>query len=383
MNRSKIVKAVVALLVLVAGAFLFYTRVYLPKSTYAVYHPQKGSVAVEIFGIGELEAKDIYAVGTPVGGKVLTVETDQGRTIHKGDVIAKLDPVDLEKKRDAAVAALERAKIDLDATKKQLQITKDRAALAISTYEKDLKLYRAKGISRLAFEKSKTAMMTARAEVAVAQSRVKSATIGLREVQDNIEGIEKRLALLTILSPADGYVIAKNVLPGQSIPLAFAIVKIVVPQTLWIKAWIDERISGKVKEGQKAKITLRSREDQPFAGVVRRIAVVSDPVTQEREVDVGFFKIPEPFYINEQAEVRILVQKHDGLYKIPLRYFTVYKGKKGIWIRENGKAHFLVPKIVAEDEQYAGVREGVDESTEILVPDRKKKPLFEGSSVST
>jgi len=170
--------------------------------------------------------------------------------------------------------------------------------------------------------------------------------------------------------------------PGQSVPPAFALVKIVDPKTLWIKAWIDERISGKVKVGQKAKIVLRSRETLSYNGVVRRIAAVSDPVTQEREVDVGFEKIPEPFYINEQAEVLITVETFKGLYKVPLRYLATVKGKKGIWIRQNGQAHFKVLAIVAEDGEFAGVSEDVDEETEILIPDEKKKPLFEGSTIS-
>ena len=200
--------------------------------------------------------------------------------------------------------------------------------------------------------------------------------------KNDIEGLQKRLSQLTITSPVDGYVIERNVQPGQGVSPSFTLVKIVDPKTLWIKAWIDERISGKVKVGQKAKITLRSRQTLPFDGVVRRIAAVSDPVTQEREVDVGFEKIPEPFYINEQAVVLITIETFKGLYKIPLRYLVTHKGKKGIWIRENGAAHFQVLSIVAEDSEFAGVEKSVDDQTEILIPDEKKKPLFEGSSIS-
>ena len=335
-----------------------------------------------MFGIGELDAKDIYPVGTPTGGKILTVETDQGKQIKKDDLIATLDPVDLKNKLDTMKTSLKRARIDLESAKKELTIANEQNALTLSTYQKDLQVYKAKGISRLAYEKSKTAMLTAKTQVALAESKVDSMTIRLQEIQSDIEGTQKRLAQLTITSPVDGYVIERAVQPGQSVPPAFALVKIVDPKTLWIKAWIDERISGKVKVGQKAKIVLRSRETLPYEGLVKRIAAVSDPVTQEREVDVGFEKIPEPFYINEQAEVSITIETFKGLYKVPLHNLVTVKGKKGVWIRKNGQAHFKALKIVAEDGEFAGVSEDIDEQTEILIPDEKKKPLFEGSSIS-
>jgi len=382
MNLSKIVKSILVVLLLLGGAIFFYTKIYIPKSTYKVYHPNKGTIAVEVFGIGELSAEHIYPVSASIGGKILAVKTDQGKYIHKGDLVATLDPVDLKEKLNIAKISLKRARIDMESAKKELTIAKEQSALALNTYQKDLRVYKAQGISQLAYEKSRTAMLTAKTQVTLAESKVDSMTIRLQEIKNTIDGTQKRLEQLTITSPVDGYVIEKNIQPGQSVPPAFTLVRIVDPRTLWIKTWIDERISGKVKVGQQAKIILRSRETEPYAGTVRRIATLSDPVTQEREVDVGFTKIPEPFYINEQAEVSITIKTFKDLYKVPLHYLTTYKGKKGIWVGEKGKAHFKTLTIVAEDGEFAGIEKGIDTKTDILVPDEKKKPLFEGSTIS-
>ncbi|MCF6244963.1 MAG: efflux RND transporter periplasmic adaptor subunit, partial [Sulfurovum sp.] len=65
MTKSKKIKLVIAILLIAVASTLFYNKVYLPKSKYEVYHAKKGTTAVEVFGIGELDAKDIYAVGTP------------------------------------------------------------------------------------------------------------------------------------------------------------------------------------------------------------------------------------------------------------------------------------------------------------------------------
>ena len=380
---KKAIRITLAVALLLGGAALFYKNVYLPKSTYESYAPKKGITSVEVFGIGELSAEKIYPVGTPTGGKVLSIDTDQGRWIKKGDLIAKIDPVDLEMRLLSVKASLERAKLDLESTKKEYMIAKDQAALSLSSYEKDLQVYKAKGISTFAYEKSKTEMLISKAQAEVSESKIDSQNIRLKEIAEEVKGVQARLDQMTIFSPVDGYVIEKSVESGQSIPPASTLVKIVDTETLWIKTWIDERISGKVKVGQKASITLRSRETTPYRGVVKRIAAISDPVTQEREVDVGFEKIPLPFYINEQAEVSITVETFKGLYKIPLRFLRTYGDQKGVWINKGGKAHFLKLVIIAEDNEFAGVQEGVTEETEILIPDEKKKPLAEGRSISS
>ena len=376
------IKIILAIALLLGGAVLFYKNVYLPKSTYESYYPEKGVTSVTVFGIGELSAEKIYLVGTPTGGKILSVHTDQGRWIKRGDLIAKIDPVDLETRLLSAKASLKRAGLDLEASKKEYMIAKDQAALSLSNYNKDRQVYKAKGISKFAYEKSETEMLTAKAQAELSKAKIESQKIRTEEVTEEIRGVQKRVDQMTILSPVDGYVIEKSIESGQSVPPASTLVQIVDAKTLWIKTWIDERISGKVKVGQKASITLRSRETTPYKGVVKRIAAVSDSVTQEREVDVGFEKIPVPFYINEQAEVSIIVETFKGLYKIPLHFLRTYKGQKGVWVNESGKAHFLKLSIIAEDSEFAGVEEGAMERTEILIPDEKKKPLSEGSRIT-
>ncbi len=380
---TKSAKIAVGLLIAAVAAGVFYKKVYIPKSTYDIVHPLKGETKVTVFGIGELSAEKIYPAGSGTGGRIIEVDTDQGRYIKKGDVIARLDPVDLANKLKSARASLQRAGIDIKSAQKEYISAKAQAELARNSYESDLQVYRAKGISTLAFEKSETEMTASKMQAEAAKSKIDSLKIRLVEINEEIAGLQKRIEDMTIRSPVDGYVIEKNVETGQGVPPAFAMVKIVDPKTLWIKTWIDERISGRVKVGQSASIVLRSRSKMPYQGIVRRIAVMSDPVTEEREVDVGFVKIPKPFHINEQAEVTIAVETLKGLYKVPLNLIVTQDSKKGIWVNKNGRANFKELDIVAQDGEYAGVKSGIDEEVSIIVPDKKKKPLFEGSSVSS
>lgn len=94
---------------------------------------------------------------------------------------------------------------------------------------------------------------------------------------------------------------------------------------MWVQAKIDERISAQIELNQKATITLRSQPDKIYEGVVKRIGAMSDNVTLEREIYIAFEHIPEPFYINEQAEVNIDVKTYTNIIKVPLKVIVEKK----------------------------------------------------------
>jgi HlyD family secretion protein len=70
---------------------------------------KKGSVAPEIFGIGQVEAQRSWMVGPTVAGRVRSVQVDVGDTVQPGQPLAEMDPVDLDQRIAALDAAMARA----------------------------------------------------------------------------------------------------------------------------------------------------------------------------------------------------------------------------------------------------------------------------------
>jgi HlyD family secretion protein len=152
---------------------------------------------------------------------------------------------------------------------------------------------------------------------------------------------------------------------------------IVDPAEVWVRATIDERISGDIKKGQSALIRLRSRSDEaPLAGEVARIEAVSDPVTEERIVDLRFSETPIPFHLNEQAEVEIRTGILKDSIIIPSR--VIVDG--GVWVYRDKRARFRKIEILGRNGTNAAVK-GLDANDRILVPNPRKKPLFDGATV--
>ncbi len=375
MRNSLITLAIAA--AVAAGGFLFYKKVYIPKSTYEYVVPQKGSIAKTVFGTGVVDAKDIYPVGSNYGGKVLKVYKDQGQWVKKGEIVAKLDPVDLYEQLKSAEAAHKKAELQIGAAVSELDSLQAQLRLAKLTFERYSKLYEQKYAAQAEYDKAKSDLEVLKARIASAKTGIESAKAERERSRSSIEALRQKIARLDIKSPISGYIVERSAIEGQTVAPQQPLVTVVDPETVWVKVYIDERVSGEIELGDRAKIRLRSYPNTEFRGRVARIEAKSDPVTQERTIDVAFEKIPKPFYLNEQAEATIETGTVDGALVLPGRAVT----NGGVWVYDNGKARFEKVKILAKSGEKVAV-EGVEPGTKVLLPDPHKKPLKEGTDIN-
>jgi len=373
---TKSIRWTLLALALALGAWLFYEKVYLPKSTYDTIKPRRGDLNLTVFGIATVDAKERYPVGSNTGGKLLEVLKDQGEQVRKGELLARLDPVDMPQQLQEAKARKSSARYSLEATQKQIESLKAQLKLAQINYERYAKLSKKGYAAQAEYDKARTDLESLKAQIAANQAQMRSQEAQIRQSEHNIQALSARLSRLEIRSPIDGYVISRDAQPSQTIAPQQSILTLVRPESVWVRTTIDERISGDVRVGQPAAIRLRSRAEDPLPGRVARIEAKSDPVTEERIVDVAFRKVPEPFYLYEQAEVTITTGRLRDVILIPSRLIR----KGGVWVYEGGEARFKPLKILARQGDLSAV-EGIDETARILIPDSRKKPLFEGADI--
>jgi RND family efflux transporter MFP subunit len=377
---SKMVKYIIFIVVIFVLGLVFYKKIYIPKHTFQTLSPTRGDLHVNVFGIGEVGAKNIYAINAQTGGKITQITTDEGQWVKKGDLLVSIDSVDLPQLIDEAKMSVYKAKSELEATQKDLDSLLAQKVLTHLTYERYKKLKSQAFVSQSEYDKAKADLDSVNANIKAAQAHIDSSKTEVVRLQKALDALHVKLSRYKIYAPIDGYVISKDAEVAQSVVPTQPILKMVDPKTVWIKAYIDEKISGDVKVGQSAFIRLRSQTDKKFSGHVSRIVAQSDAVTQEREVDVSFDTLPIPFYINEQAEVFINTQKFKNVVKIPAN-LIVYKNKKaGVWVEQNEHAHFLHVEIIAITDKQIAVK-NLDVKSKLLLPDVRKKSLSEGMKI--
>lgn len=373
-------KYLLSALLLLGLATLFYKKVYIPKTTYETLSATRGTIDVTVQGIGNVAAKESYAITAQTGGKIVALHTDIGKWVKKGDLLVEMDGVDLPAQLAITKANLNKADADTNAAMSDLMSQKAQKKLLQITYDRYAKLQKQKFASESEFDKAKADLDSIDAAIRASKAHINAAKAAAVVASKNIEALKVKIDRLKIYAPVDGYVTAKNAQIAQNVLPTTAIFTIVDSKTLWVVAKIDERVSSGVKLAQSVKIHLRSQADKVYEGVVARINPISDSVTFEREIEIAFNEIPQPFYINEQAQVQIAIAQQKDLVKIPAKLLVQNGGKLGIWIAKDAHAHFLECEIVARNTQEVGVK-NLPLTAKILVPNSHKKPLKEGMSI--
>jgi len=369
--------SLVALLAVAAGT-VFYNKVYIPKSTYAKVSPISGDMAVKVFGIGNVDAKNIYALNAQSAAKILSITKDAGEWVKKGELLVEMDPVDLPLLLQEAKISVKKASLELIATQKELESLIAQKDLASITYKRYEKLKEQSFASQSEYDKAKADLDALDAQIDASKAHINSARAEITRARKSTEALSVKLSRFKIYAPVDGYIIARDADIQESVLPTQAILKIVDPKTVWIRAYIDEKVSGAVDLNQEAKIRLRSKSDRTYQGYVSRIVPQSDAVTGEREVDVMFENLPLPFYINEQAEVEITTKKLENVITIPATTLIYKDEKSSVWIFKDAKAHSKEVKVLAKNGENVAVL-GLSSSDTLIVPAKDKKPLSEGS----
>jgi HlyD family secretion protein len=145
----------------------------------------------------------------------------------------------------------------------------------------------------------------ARAEVRAARERlalveagprsgqVDTARAQLAQAEAALTQARARLADTRIEAPMDGVVLRKNLEPGATAAPGAAIVTLVDPTDLWLRAYIPETDLGRVRLGQLARVTVDAFPGQPFEGRVTEVASAAEFTprnvqTQKERVNLVF-----------------------------------------------------------------------------------------------
>ena len=302
MTRKRIVMslatfALIASVVLAAWTFLRPISVQVARS--------EPDVAVQVFGLGTVEARVESKIGFKVSGILVDLEADVGDRVAKGAVLARLDSREQQAQVARAKAAIEQAEANLQRSTASVEKSKANYANAKSINQRRQTLVQSNVASVEETETAKTAQDAALADLNLANSDVAVAQAAIDDAKANMQLQGATLDFHTLTTPYDALIITRSKELGDAIAANDPVFSIVDPKTIWVLAYIDESKAGEIALGQPADIVLRSQPNRRISGYVARIEPESDRVNEERRVEVAFNQIPDNINLGEQAEVYI------------------------------------------------------------------------------
>jgi HlyD family secretion protein len=284
---------------------------------------QQGEIRDAVDATGIVNAVVNVQVGSQVSGTIAKLNADFNSHVHKGDVIALIDPRLFEGAVQQATADVENAKANVVAASAGL--TKAKAALvqtkaeydrAQTMIEKSIGTQQALDVAKANYDSARAAVVGAKASVVQAKAQVSQKEAALAVARTN-------LAFTVIRSPIDGTVVARNVDVGQTVaaslqaPTIFTIAQDLVKMYLYAK--VDESDVGRIRARQPVTFKVDAFPKEVFHGTVSQIRM--NPTTVQNVVTydavIEFENRELKLFPGMTAYVTIPVATVENVVKVP------------------------------------------------------------------
>ena len=259
--RLRVAALVAAVVVVATGSVALYNVRHRSPVEITTAPVTVGRVQRDILTTGTLEPTTTVEVGTQISGTVAAVLVDFNSVVHKGEVLARLQPQTYEADLSRAQAAV------LDA-QAQLANARVAAADARTKLGRAQKEYADGLITEADRDTAQFASRDANAQVLGRQSQIVTATAKLDAAKVNLEHT-------VITSPIDGIVVSRQVDPGQTVaaslqtPVLFELAPDL--RHMQLQATIDEADIGGVRQGAPVQFTVTSYPNTRFTATLAQV----------------------------------------------------------------------------------------------------------------
>ena len=336
--------ALLAIVLLLAFAFVIRRTGPLAPTQVTVSQVTEGKLAPALFGIGTIEARRAYLIGPTTAGRVLRVLVDVGDTVKAGQLLAEMDPVDLDERIAALDASLARAGSTIAASDAQRRDAQARNQLAGMNVKRYQDLGEKRFVSSSAVEAKQQEAVSAQAGVSAAEANLAAARQDSLRLGAERDGLRQQRKNIRLLAPSDGIVTTRDAEPGSTVVAGQAVLKLIEPASLWVKTRFDQGRSAGLAIGLPAEIALRSNPVRKLPGKVVRLDLVSDSVTEERVAQIAFDTLPAGISLGELAEVTLKFPATEARFLVPNASLKRLNDQLGVWVHRAGAAHFVAVK---------------------------------------
>lgn len=316
--------AVLGAVVLLAAATGVWRMTAAPKAAqFGTAQVKRQTIVRTINATGTLQAVTTVQVGTQVSGTIAELDADFNSQVKKDQVIARLDPSQLQAQLEqanatwlgtqASVQAAQNNVLASDAGVQAAQANVDRTDAALqdaqTSTDRTKKLVQAGAAPAMDLPTAEGALAQANAQKqqAIAQlnqakaqaqatrSQVNQAQAQSAQAKAAVDLASVNLDHTIIKAPIDGVVVARNVDVGQTVaaslqaPTVFLIAKDLT--RMEVLANIDEADVGQLTENSKVSFTVDAYPSDVFRGRVSQVRLapqtVQNVVTYTAVIDVA------------------------------------------------------------------------------------------------
>lgn len=242
----------------------------------------------------EIEVK----VSPDISGEIIVLEVEEGDSVKRGAILAKIYADIYTTQRDQASAVVNQQQATVENSRAQLESLKSAQDLAQRTYDRQKKLVDDKVISRAEFEQAENALELAKGNYNAALQGIRGGQAGVQSAAASLQRANKDLSRTAVLAPMDGVVSLLNVKKGERVVgntmmAGTEMMRIADMSIMELRVDVGENDIPKVKLGDSALVEIDAYNNRKFKGIVTKIASSSTSSAQAAATsnDVTNFKV--------------------------------------------------------------------------------------------
>jgi RND family efflux transporter MFP subunit len=319
---------------------------------------------------GYVVARRMATVSSKVTGKIQEILVEEGMQVEKDQVLARLDPVNLQ-------TSLIMSQRELEASQRNLAEIEVRLADARKNLTRNEALVKQQLVSETALDaaRAEANALAARLEASKAQVKVAESALAMRRIDyDDLQ----------VRAPFAGVVISKDAQPGEIVsPMSAGggftrtgIATIVDMDSREVEVDVNEAYINRVKSNQRVEATLDAYPDAPLASHVINIVPTADRTKATVKVRIAFDKLDPRILPDMGIKVRFLddeppadAQANAGpRIRVPAAAVEREGDNAYVWIVSSGRVERRAVTVGSENDGRIEVRAGIASGDELVSP---------------
>jgi membrane fusion protein (multidrug efflux system) len=214
----------------------------------------------------------IIHIAPQIAGQLTSIRVNDNQLVHRGDVIAEINPQDAE----ARLAQVQAQGLQAQTQYEQALASQAGVLAQAQNAARDLARYRAlqatnpQAVAQQQVDQAVATDRNARAQVAAAAAQVAGAKAQINTVQAQIVAARINLGYTQITAPVDGHVTQKSAAPGNYVTPGQDLLTI-VPLQLWVTANFKETQLDLMRPGQHVSVVADSCGNKVIDGHIDSI----------------------------------------------------------------------------------------------------------------
>jgi HlyD family secretion protein len=248
------------------------------KATKVAVEEVKPRNLVESVGAsGKLYPVVEVKVSPDISGEVVELYVEEGQTVQKGQLLARIDASLYTSNVVRANAQVNQSRAGVANAKAQLAQLGTQLDQAKSNFVRNQKLYTEKVISAVEFEQAQTAYKSAQASIEAARSTIQSSQYNVESSVAGLTEANQNIRRANLYAPVSGIVSKLNVKQGERVVgtaqmAGTEMLRIADMSVMKVEVEIGENDIQKIHIGDTANIEIDAYPKRKFKGMVTKTA---------------------------------------------------------------------------------------------------------------